>query len=343
MWRRKRSVEYQFGEAMQAHAAAHHLTLDADQQVLIAHLAQLVEGFLAGAPPFDGLYVWGRPGRGKSFIVDYLFATAPIAGKKRVHFHAFFRDLHRQMAVTGKSLEQVLATELKGCELLCFDEFHLNDIGDAMLIKQLLEQVFQRRMLLIATSNQPPDGLLANPLYHARFLPGIALIKQHMDVVSLNGETDYRTHQSETHGDFSQGGYLLPGTSAQRDALQLPSPAAEPTPVPVGSRTLFTLSPPDAFLHFAFAALCDAPTAIMDYLTLCETYHQWVIEDLPPLGTVSPAVQQRFINVIDVLYEQQCRLYITSTCPLAQLGEGVELTDIQRTLSRLSQLPLLTA
>ncbi|MGC8423303.1 cell division protein ZapE [Mixta calida] len=333
---------FTFQQRMQREATEKSLTLDDQQRQLIARLDALMSRTLAGAPrqaQGDGLYVWGLPGRGKTFIVDAFFDWAPLQEKKRVHFHYFFRQLHQTIA-TGGSVDAAIAASIGGCRLLCFDEFHLHDIGDAMLIKPLLAQLFRNGVLLVATSNHPPENLLANPLYHQRFEPCIALMRQHLTIIALTGEKDYRTLRHEQHGPFSTGGLLLDSTPTLRWALHLPEAAAAPLPLTVGYRTLETLSPAGDTLHFSFRALCEAPTAVMDYLTLCERHQRWLVEDVPPLARVSPAVQQRFINVIDVLYDRHCQLFLTTACPPETLTQGVELEDIQRTASRLNLLPL---
>ncbi|WP_275553584.1 cell division protein ZapE [Mixta sp. Marseille-Q2659] len=331
-----------FQHAMAQLAQKKGITLDHHQQRLITRLEAVSAPWLTSSgqkKTYCGLYIWGEPGRGKSFIADAFFHWAPLAKKKRVHFHAFFRELH-QLIARGGSVNQAILTAIGDCQLLCFDEFHLHDIGDAMLIKPLLELLFQRGVLLIATSNHPPEDLLANPLYHQRFVSSIALIRQQMEVIALAGEKDYRTLSHEEHGPFSTGGLLLNGDQALRQRLGLPQSAPAPLALQVGYRTLQTLSPAQDFLHFSFSALCEAPTAVMDYLQLCDRYPQWLIEEVPELARVSPAVQQRFINVIDVLYDRQCRLFLTAHSPLPRLTRGVELEDIQRTFSRLSLLPV---
>lgn len=332
-----------FQQAMQQQAVEKNIVLDGQQKQLIARLDALIAPLLTHAPQaHHGIYICGEPGRGKSFIADAFFHWAPLAQKKRVHFHLFFRELH-QIIACGSTIDAAIDAAIGRCQLLCFDEFHLHDIGDAMLIKPLLERLFQRGVLLVATSNHPPENLLANPLYHQRFVSSIALIRAQMEVITLTGEQDYRTLSHEAQGAFRLGGLLIAASQTQRQRLGLPEAAAEPLPLTVGYRTLATLSPAGAFLHFSFSALCEAPTAVMDYLQLCEQYPQWLIEHVPPLAQVSPAVQQRFINVIDVLYDRQCRLFLTTDCDLATLTQGVELEDIQRTRSRLQVLPVYPA
>lgn len=215
----------------------------------------------------------------------------------------------------------------------------LHDPGDAMLIKALLEHLFQHGIVLLATSNYPPEMLLPNPLYHDRFLPSIALIRAHLTVVALNGEEDYRVRHLSQDNAFCSGRMWVNPNAQQRQLYDLPSLPGEPVSLTVGYRTLLAAAASPALLHFTFTQLCQAATAVMDYLTLCESYAVWLLDEVPPLATVGPAAQQRFINVIDVLYEKQIRLLLVTRCDLETLVAGVELEDIQRTRSRLQQLP----
>lgn len=202
-------TDFRFASYMVLRAQEQALILDADQQELVNLLDTLGRALASGqSRRAKGLYVWGRTGRGKSFIVDHFFASLPLAEKRRVHFHYFFRELHQRLnASPAPALPAVLAQMTDGCRLLCFDEFHLHDPGDAMLVKALLTRLFQRDIILLATSNYPPDQLLANPLYHERFVPSIMLIKQHMTIAALNGEEDYRA-------SCAGGEPVLPGVAA---------------------------------------------------------------------------------------------------------------------------------
>ncbi len=159
-----------------------------------------------------------------------------------------------------------------------------------------------------------------------------------MTVTALNGEQDYRERHASLENDFCQGKLLVQPTPSTRAALGLPAIAAQAQALQVGYRTLQTASPQGTFLHFTFDQLCLAPTSVMDYLTLCEQHQNWLVEKVPPLARVSPAAQQRFINVVDILYEKQCRLILITDCGLETLVADVELDDIQRTYSRLQQL-----
>ncbi|WP_105636017.1 cell division protein ZapE [Cronobacter dublinensis] len=332
------AVPFSFSDVMRQRAQEHALRLDADQAQLVAALEALAVPLLADRARFAGLYVWGRPGRGKSFIVDNFFASLPRAAKKRAHFHDFFRELHQRMM--HQPLEAALRELLGDARLLCFDEFHLHDPGDAMLAKKLLEVALSMRITLILTSNYSPRELLAHPLYHELFVPSIALIEREMTIFALNGERDYRLMAASDAGPFSQGAWLCPGTAAQREAFGLPVAHGE-FAVAAGYHTFYAASPPGEILHFTFAGLCEATTAVMDYLTLCESYSCWFIDAVPRLAQVNPAAQQRFINLIDVLYDKQRQVFVASEYEVAGIIDGVALDDIGRTASRLSQLPVI--
>ncbi len=334
------TADFYFSHVMAEQAARARLTLDDDQLSLIARLDALGQQLMSASGTPQGLYVWGRTGRGKSFILDHFFASLPLAARRRVHFHHFFRELHQRLNAPGApDLQAVMRQMTSGCRLLCFDEFHLHDPGDAMLIKVLLEHLFQRGIVLLATSNYPPELLLPNPLYHERFLPSIALIRAHLAVVALNGEEDYRERHLSQDNAFCSGRRWVTPSAQQRQLYDLPSLPGEPVSLEVGYRTLQAVAASPDLLHFTFAQLCQSATAVMDYLALSERYAVWLLDEVPPLATVGPAAQQRFINVIDVLYEKQIRLLLVTCCDLQTLVAGVELEDIQRTWSRLQQLP----
>lgn len=320
-------------------------TLDAAQQAAIDRLAALADDLLR--PRLlrrhiaRSLYLWGPVGRGKSFLLDGFFAALPFAEKRRVHFHVFFRELHERMfrqPPGGDALAASLDELLEGCRLLCFDEFHVHDIGDAMLITRLFKALFSRGVVLVTTSNYPPEGLLPNPLYHERFLPAIRLIETRMDVLSVAGPQDYRSASPAEPDPFGVGAYLWPGSPEQRQALGLPPVGEGRVQVPVGHRHLPALSAADGLLQFSFADLCEGPTAVLDYLTLSETWPRWLLDEVPPLREASPAARQRFINLVDVLYDRRLALFLVSAAPLDETLADSDIADMSRTRSRLSQL-----
>jgi cell division protein ZapE len=334
----------QLSEWFKQRAGQQGYTLSAGQQQVIQSMAQRVDPLLAGPEQAEtprSLYLYGAVGRGKSWLLDGFFQATPLAEKRRVHFHDFFTKLHAGMfrhRQQADPLEATLDELLADCRLLCFDEFHVHDIGDAMLITRLFKALFARNIVLLVTSNYPPEGLLPNPLYHERFLPVITLINSQMQVLEVGGSTDYRSlPQTDCQQRFTRGHYVWPGDSAQRQALQLPPADAPPFALAVGTRQLRVRTRHDRCVHFHFDDLCEQPTAVMDYLELCQQFDHWVIDHLVPLDDCSIAVQQRFINLIDVLYDQDKQLVLVGEQPLEQMLAGNAI-DLMRTRSRLGQL-----
>lgn len=295
----------------------------------------------AGAKTLPGLYLHGAVGRGKSWLLDGFFQAIPLAEKQRLHFHEFFARLHQGM-FDHRDQPDALATTLDDllhdCRVLCFDEFHVHDIGDAMLITRLFKALFRRGILLLVTSNYPPEGLLPNPLYHARFKPVIDLINARMQVMEVGGPHDYRS-QARTHAQqlFTQGQYIWPATPAQRRASNLPAIDAPAIDLPVGTRHLPARYCEGRTIGFNFSDLCDQPTAVMDYLELCRRFDHWIIDELPNLAECSVAAQQRFINLVDVLYDQDKHLTLLGQRSLRE-SLGGDAIDLARTRSRLGQL-----
>jgi cell division protein ZapE len=317
-------------------------TLSHGQQRVIDCMAQqaaVLLGANAKTPP--SLYLYGAVGRGKSWLLDGFFQALPIEQKQRLHFHEFFARLHQDMfrhRQQDDALAAALDEQLKDCRVLCFDEFHVHDIGDAMLITRLFKALFQRRILLLVTSNYPPEGLLPNPLYHARFKPVIELINTRMQVMEVGGPHDYRSQaRNHAHQLFTQGHYVWPASAAQRQTLNLPPQDALALPLTVGTRQFQARLCEGRHVGFTFDDLCEQPMAVMDYLELCRRFDRWIIDDLPQLGECSTAAQQRFINLIDVLYDQDKHLTLLSPMPLRE-SLGGNAIDLARTRSRLGQL-----
>ncbi|WP_394618342.1 cell division protein ZapE [Lentzea sp. JNUCC 0626] len=272
-----------------------------------------------------GVYLHGPVGRGKSFLADALFEVLP-GPKKRVHFHSFFQELHRRISArlhergaVAKAVKELLGR----AKVLAFDELHVHDVGDAMLMTQLLEELQRRQVMIIATSNYPPDGLLPDPLYHDHFLPGIALIKQMMDVVSLDGATDYRHLRGKPRSRFETG-----------EIVQECTPPGPPVELEVNGRAITALGIDDTKVWFDFGDLCEKPTSTQDYLVLARRHDDWVITGVPRLEHRDREARQRFANVVDVLVDADVRLTLVSEHPLSEILGG-EVRDLDRTASRL--------
>lgn len=333
----------------QREAQQNGYVLDDAQRNAIAHLDGLLQRLRRGPALFRrtarGLYLWGPVGRGKSWLMDGFFRSADLERKRRTHFHAFFRQLHDAMFrrqgqadTLGGALDELLGD----CRLLCFDEFHVHDIGDAMLISRLFRELFRRGVTLICTSNYAPRELLPNPLYHERFLPAIRLIEARMEVLEVAGIQDYRRIAPivEAVSGYASGAYCQAATIGGLEAagLSVPEPSERVT-LRTGARSLLALAVRDDRVWFAFADLCEAPTAVMDYLVLGERFSTWVLDGVPPMARCSVAAQQRFVNLVDVLHDNDRRLFLRAETALAELVEGSALpADMARTASRLAQL-----
>ena len=318
-----------------AHSRGYQLS-DGQRRVIDCMARQLAQ-LEQGQP--RSLYLYGSVGRGKSWLLDGFYQAVPVQAKKRLHFHDFFARLHQGMH-RHRALDDALGAtldELIGdCRVLCFDEFHVHDIGDAMLLTRLFNALFSRGVFLLVTSNYAPEGLLPNPLYHERFLPVIRLINSSMEVLEVGGDTDFRSLPANREQQrFTQGHYVWPGTAAQRQALQVPAP--RPVQLDVNKRPLRALAVEGRRVVLGFDDLCEKATAVIDYLVLAEQYDEWVIDGLDDLADCSLAAQQRFVNLVDVLYDQDRQVTVIGKRPLEE-SLGGPLADLMRTRSRLGQL-----
>lgn len=328
-------------------AARAGFTLDEAQRRVAQRLARLGSevrrrGRFSRAP--RGVHLWGPVGRGKSWLTTVLFDTLRTGRERRVHFHDFFRRFHaaygrhrRERNAVDRAVEELLG----GVRFLCFDEFHVHDPGDAMLIARLLRSLFARRTTLLTTSNHPLDDLLPNPLHHHLFEPTIALLKAGLDVVELRGDRDYRTLRPDRpRSAFERGRYLWPGTEDQlRAAALTPPTTAESRLLEVGGRLIRAAAVRGDLVWFTFRDLCATPTSTADYLAIAERHPTWVLSDVPVLGPPDREPAQRFANLVDVLCDRDAHLTVTAAGPPDRVLRGAPLPlDVDRTLSRLALL-----
>ncbi|MET8875318.1 cell division protein ZapE [Nocardia sp. NPDC004604] len=312
-----------------------NITLDADQLRARARLLELLDRRGHPLKRHRGAYLHGRPGRGKTMLMDDFFVSVSSNRKRRFHFHSFFAELHTAAHESG-SIDKAIDTLLGNAELVCFDEFHVHDIGDAMLIARMLDALFARRIVLVVTSNYPPEQLLPNPLFHDRFLPTIARIVGHLDVVSVDGPLDYR-RRGGADTAFAGGRYLV--CDADSPAVPVVREAASGVDIPVGTRMIRARAVEDAALVIDFTALCGTATAAADYVELARRFQRWTLRDVPPLREVPPDWAMRFVNLIDVLYDADRELTLAARAPLSDLVADVPgVPDITRTESRLGEL-----
>jgi cell division protein ZapE len=305
-------------------------------------LGRLVGGSVA-AP--KGIYFWGPVGRGKSMLMDLFFTAAPVANKRRVHFHAFMLDVHSRIererrARSRQPILRVAAALAEEARLLCFDEFQVNDIADAMILERLFRAVFDAGTVIVATSNRHPARLYENGLQRDRFLPLIALLQQRLDVVALDSGRDYRLARM-----IGKPIYFQPLDDKAHRAVAAAF-AALSDGMPVASETLTVLARPleaprvaGNVAWFGFDELCARPFSAVDYLALTERFAAIVVEGIPRLGPSRRNEAQRFHILIDALYEARTLLIASAQVPPHEIYvEGDGSFEFQRTVSRLMEM-----
>ncbi len=292
-----------------------------------------------------GLYLWGGVGRGKTYLLDLFYDSIHSVPKRRTHFHRFMQEVHQRLAVLQGHKNPLIevADELANeARLLCFDEFFVQDIADAMLLAGLLSALFERGVVLVTTSNIDPDGLYKNGLQRARFLPAIALLKKYTQVIEIQSGTDYRLRSLE-----QATLYHCPDDAQARAAMLasmhelVPSEAhmANDVRIEILGRELRALWVGDDVVWFEFAELCDGPRSAFDYVELAKLFHSMLITGIPVFDDARNDQARRFINLIDELYDRRVKLIASATAPIVALYVGTQLSfEFERCASRLLEM-----
>jgi cell division protein ZapE len=304
------------------------------------------------APP-RGLYIHGEVGRGKTMLMDLFFHDSPVEHKRRAHFHEFMTDVHERIygfrqsiargeIADGDVMALTAAAIFDQAWLLCFDEFHVTDIADAMILGRLFARLFELGTVVVATSNVAPDDLYKGGLNRALFLPFIAQISEHMAVLRLDARTDFRLEKLA-----GVKMWLVPPDAAASSALDKAwasmtgSAPCKPRDIPIKGRVLHVPCSAHGVARFSFADICEQPLAASDYLRLARDYHTIMIDRVPVMDLSERNAAKRFITLIDTLYDNGVKLMASAAADPMSLylaDEGVEANEFKRTSSRLIEM-----
>ena len=293
--------------------------------------------------PIKGVYMWGGVGRGKTFIMDQFFLALPFEKKLRLHFHRFMQQVHaelRKLKEKEDPLHIVAAGIARRTRVICFDEFFVSDIADAMILGRLFEHLFGYGVTLVATSNIPPQLLYKDGLQRARFIPAIRLIEKHCEVINVDAGVDYRLRALEKVEIYHSP--LGPETDAAMERyfreLNSDEGNADST-VEINGRKLVARCLGEGVAWFDFDELCEGPRAAADYIELAREYHTVLLSDVPVMDWTRENAARRFITLVDEFYDRRVKLIISAAQPMDSLYAGEKLRfEFQRTISRLQEM-----
>jgi cell division protein ZapE len=289
-----------------------------------------------------GVYMFGGVGRGKSFLMDCFFNVVPIRRKVRLHFHEFMREVHKELAGLQGTVNplDVLGRRMAArYRLLCFDEFHVADITDAMILHRLLAALFENGVGFVTTSNFEPDGLYPGGLHRDRILPAIALLKERLQVVNVDNGTDYRRRTMEKLRLYHTP--LGPGTDGEmNDAFDRLAEAHDEDPVlQIEGREMHARRKAGGVVWFDFKALCAGPRSQNDYLEIANRFHTVLVSNIPRLSVAMASEARRFTLLVDVMYDRRVKLILSAAVPPEELYiEGPLSHEFPRTVSRLNEM-----
>lgn len=293
--------------------------------------------------PIKGLYMWGGVGIGKTFVMDLFFEALPFKNKMRLHFHGFMQKV--QQALRKKQgqkdpLESVAADFAKQAKVLCFDEFFVSDIADAMILERLFSSLFSKGVVLIATSNISPDLLYYKGLHRKRFLPAIKLIKQHCQIIDIQSQQDYRFRLLNESGVF-----FIPHSPASEEKMNFlfehysQNTYQENAILTIENRAITTKKLAQDTVWFDFDIICHTPRSQVDYLKIAKRFSIVFISKLPIIKALDRATITYLIHLVDVFYDNHTKLILSAEAEIEDLyPEGEKIFEFQRTISRLHEM-----
>ncbi|MBL4583972.1 MAG: AFG1 family ATPase [Pseudomonadales bacterium] len=293
--------------------------------------------------PIKGLYFWGGVGRGKTYLMDLFYECLPFENKTRIHFHRFMQKIHRnlkELEGTEDPLKTIGAQLASQARVICFDEFFVSDITDAMILGRLLEHMFENGMTLVTTSNIIPDGLYENGLQRSQFLPAIALLNQHTRVVRVDGGTDHRLRALQ-NAELYHSPLDDSAESSLSKSFQLLSCSnlEDSEPLIIEGREMKPKHSIEDVVWFEFDELCNGPRSQNDYIELSRIFHTVLISNVPKFTAETEDLARRFINLIDEFYDRSVKLIVSAEVAIEQLYTGKILAfEFERTSSRLLEM-----
>jgi len=309
-----------------------------------ARRSNALKRLLVKPPPPRGVYLWGAVGRGKSFLMDSFYLCVPLVRKRRVHFHHFMREIHREMNELKGAEDPIAAVAERTARryrLVCFDEFHVSDIADAMILGRYMEKVMELGVAFVMTSNYHPDQLYPNGLQRERFLPAIEFLKSRLDVVNVDGGTDYRRLKMEKLRVYHVG--AAAETELQRIFSELKDVEEETHPLDVEGRKIPYVKRAGGLVWFDFAALCGGPRSYADYVDLAKRFHTVILSGVPRMSPKNADSARRFTWLVDVFYDDRVKLVVGAEAQPDELfvdgGDAKTAgAEFARTASRLTEM-----
>ena len=307
-----------------------------------ARRSNAVTKLLVRPPIPRGVYMWGGVGRGKSFLMDCFFQSVPLTRKTRLHFHEFMREVHRELQElkgTADPLDELGRRIARRFRLICFDEFHVADVTDAMILHRLLAALFANRVSIVTTSNFHPDGLYPNGLHRDRILPAIELLKDKLEVIHIDAGTDYRRRTME-HVKLYHCPLGPAAEAALTRAFNELAEARDESPVlHIEQREITARRKAGGVVWFDFKWLCGGPRSQNDYLEIASRFHTLILSNVPQMPPRLASEARRFTWLVDVLYDRRVKLIMSAEVPPEQLyREGPLAHEFPRTVSRLNEM-----